>query len=109
MMRIQRLLAPFASLALAVLTVAAPAVADETHDTAVASKSVTVNVKAGWHVNKEYPWKLVSGATKLDKTHFNLTETAAVISDAPSGPAKLKGAVCSGDQCRTFEEDIVVP
>jgi hypothetical protein len=66
-------------------------------------------VKTGWHVNKEYPWKLVSGDTKLDKTHFSLTETAAVISDAPSGPAKLKGAVCSGDQCRTFEESVVIP
>jgi hypothetical protein len=91
------------------LTFAATAYADETHDTAVAPKSVSVNAKGGWHVNKDYPWKLVIGDRKLDKTHFTLSETTAAITDAPPGPAKLKGAVCSGDQCRTFEEDVVVP
>jgi hypothetical protein len=98
-----------ALLGLAFLMLAAPAYADDTHDTASAPKSVTVNVKAGWHINKEYPWKLTAGDKKLDKTHFSLTETTATISDAPSGPAKLKGAVCSGDQCKTFEEDVVIP
>jgi hypothetical protein len=109
MMRTQKFMPSFVAVTLAALTFAAVAYADDTHDTAVAAKSVSVNVKAGWHVNKEYPWKLVSGSNKLDKTHFTLNETSAVISDAPSGPAKLKGAVCSGDQCRTFEEDVVVP
>jgi hypothetical protein len=99
----------FVMASLAVLTLVVPAYADDTHDTAVAPKSVTVSVKAGWHVNKDYPWKLTAGDKKLDKTHFSLTETTATISDAPSGPAKLKGAVCSGDQCKTFEEDVVVP
>ncbi len=94
---------------LSVLASSSAALADETHDTAVTPKTVNVSVKAGWHVNKEYPWKLVSGDQKLDKSHFVLTETTAVIVDAPSGKAKLKGAVCSGDQCRTFEEDVVVP
>jgi hypothetical protein len=98
-----------AAITLAALTVAITAYADETHDVNVAPKTVTIAAKPGWHVNKDYPWKLVSGDTKLDKTHFNLSETSAVISDAPSGPAKLKGAVCSGDQCRTFEESVVVP
>ena len=107
----RRLATSFAALivALGASFVATAAYADETHDTGVAPKSATVNVKAGWHVNKEYPWKLVSGDKKLDKTHFTLTETSASITDAPPGPAKLKGAVCSGDQCRTFEEDIVIP
>jgi hypothetical protein len=99
----------FAGLCLAALTFAVTALADETHDTAFAPKSITVTTKTGWHVNKDYPWKLVSGDTKLDKSHFTLNETTAVITDAPSGPAKLKGAVCSGDQCKLFEEDVVVP
>jgi hypothetical protein len=107
-MRIHYRLSAAATL-VAALTLALTALADETHDTAAAPKSVTVTVKAGWHVNKEYPWKLVIGDTKLDKSHFTLSETTAVISDAPSGPAKLKGAVCSGDQCKTFEEDVTVP
>jgi len=95
--------------AAALFAISATALADDTHDTALAPKKVSVSVKAGWHVNKEYPWKLVSGDRKLDKTHFALTETTAEIIDAPPGPAKLKGAVCSGDQCRMFEEDVVIP
>ncbi len=108
----RRLTSSLAALALAVgaLTLAATALADETHDTAVAPKTVSVSAKSGWHVNKDYPWKLVSASgAKLDKAHFTLSETSASISDAPAGPAKIKGAVCSGDQCRTFEEDVVVP
>jgi hypothetical protein len=85
------------------------ALADDTHDVAVAPKTVNISAKPGWHVNKDYPWKLVSGDVKLDKTHFSFTETTASIIDAPSGKAKVKGAVCSGDQCRTFVEDVVVP
>ena len=95
--------------AAALLFIAATALADETHDTAVSPKTVSVSTKPGWHVNKDYPWKLISGDQKLDKTHFTLGETTAQISDAPSGPAKIKGAVCSGDQCKMFEEDVVVP
>jgi len=108
-MNVQKLLSSLAALGLAVLTVAAPAYADDTHDTTLSPRSVSVTIKAGWHVNKEYPWKLVAGDQKLDKTHFTFTETNAIISDAPAGPWKLKGAVCAGDQCRTFEEDVVVP
>jgi hypothetical protein len=108
-MRSKNPFSPLLAFAFAAITLTTAAYADETHETALAPKSVTVNVKTGWHVNKEYPWKLIIGDVKLDKTHFALTETAAIIKDAPSGPAKLKGAVCSGDQCRTFEEDVVVP
>ena len=108
-MRIQRRLAPLAMAALAIVTFAATALADDTHDTAMAPKSVTVTAKTGWHVNLDYPWKLVQGDTKLDKTHFALTATSAVITDATPGKWTLKGAVCSGEQCKTFSEDVVVP
>jgi hypothetical protein len=96
-------------LCLAVFSFALPALADDTHDTVVAPKTVSVSVKGGWHVNKDYPWALVAGDKKLDKTHFTLTETSASLSDAPSGPVTLKGAVCSGDQCKPFQETLVVP
>ena len=108
-MHVRKLVSSFAALGLAVLTVAVPALADETHDTAIAPKSVSVSIKSGWHINKEYPWKLVAGEKKHDKSHFTFTETTAAVTDAPPGTWKLKGAVCAGDQCRTFEEDIVVP
>lgn len=106
-MRIKNLAASLAAAALFALSVTA--LADETHDIVVAPKGMSLSTKAGWHVNKEYPWKLVSGDKKLDKTHFSFTETTASIADAPPGRAKIKGAVCSGDQCRTFEEEIVIP
>jgi hypothetical protein len=108
-MRNTKSLSAFVAIALATLTLAVPAYADDTHDTSTAPKTVSVTVKPGWHVNKEYPWKLVVGDTKYDKTHFVLTETTAVIADAPPGKAKLKGGVCSGDKCKAFEEDVVVP
>ena len=106
-MRIKTLAATLA--ATLVVALAGTAFADDTHDTVLSPKTVSVSTKAGWHVNKEYPWKLISGDQKLDKAHFTLTETTASISDAPPGRAKIKGAVCSGDQCRMFEEDVVVP
>jgi hypothetical protein len=109
-MRIQKFTTLAAALfALSVTALAVTALADDTHDIVVAPKGMSLSTKAGWHVNKEYPWKLISGDRKLDKTHFSFTETTASIADAPPGPAKIKGAVCSGDQCRTFEEAVVIP
>lgn len=54
-------LSAFVAIALAALTLAFPAHADDTHDTATSPKTASVTVKPGWHVNKEYPWKLVVG------------------------------------------------
>ncbi len=109
-MRIQKRLT-LAAAAAAALAFAVTALADNTHDTVAAPKTVTVNVKDGWHVNQDYPWKLVYSDKdlKLDKTHFVLAEHSAAIKDAPSGAAVLKGAVCSGDQCQTFADPVTIP
>src|SRR5271165_4191661 len=65
-------------------------------DVSVASGgTVTVTPHGGWHINKDYPWKIVAGATKLDKSAFNLGDTKATVSGVPTGPATLSGAVCS--------------
>jgi hypothetical protein len=49
------------------------------------------------------------GETKLDKTRFQLSETAAAV-EAPKGPGKLRGAVCQGvNQCKMFEQAVSVP
>ena len=63
---------------------------------------------AGWHINKDFPWKLVVGDTKLDKSKFTFEETTAKLTGAPKGAGKLKGAVCSKDQCHPFEKDVTV-
>ncbi|HZU85019.1 MAG TPA: hypothetical protein VE987_18940, partial [Polyangiaceae bacterium] len=71
-----------------------PAMADAEFDVNVGKGQVTVTTHSGWHINKDYPWKLVVGDAKLDKSKFNLAETTATLSGAPKGTGKLKGAVC---------------
>jgi hypothetical protein len=90
------------------LVMGAPAYADDNFDLSVAPGQVTLTAKAGWHINKDYPWKLIMGDTKLDKSKFSLTESTATVT-APSGGGKLKGAVCSKDQCVMFEKPVTVP
>lgn len=93
----------------AVLVTAGLSQADEEYDVAVSQGSVKVTTKPGWHINKDYPWKLVAGDKKIDKSQFKLSEHSASV-DAPKGPAKLKGAVCFGEaQCKPFEKELTVP
>jgi len=82
--------------------------ADDDFDVTVANGQVTVTAHSGWHISKDYPWKLVAGDTKLDKSKFTLAETTATVSGAPQGPATLKGAVCSGDRCHNFQKDLTI-
>jgi hypothetical protein len=82
---------------------------DEGFDLKIAKGEVLVTARGEWHINKEFPWKLVVGDVKLDRSKFELGETTARIHDAPSGSAKLRGAICSKDVCRTLERDLVLP
>jgi hypothetical protein len=99
--------AALAVLAAAVSTRAARA--DDEFDLTVSKGQVVVTAKGDWHINREFPWKLTVGDTKLDKTKFSLTEKDATVTGAPSGVGKLKGAVCSHDSCHTLEREITVP
>jgi hypothetical protein len=85
-----------------------PARADDEFDLSVKNGQVTVTAHEGWHINQEFPWKLTIGDTKLDKTKFTLKEKTASV-DAPKGAGKLKGAVCSKDQCHVLEKAVTVP
>jgi hypothetical protein len=67
-----------------------------------------VTARESWHINQDYPWKLVIGDVKLDKSKFALTEKTATVADAPKGTGKLKGAVCSKDVCKTVEKEITI-
>ena len=93
--------------ALVGLAMSTPAQADNEFDVNVVKGSIVVTAHAGWHINKEFPWKLTIGDTKIDKSKFSLEETTAKV-DAPKGSGKLKGAVCSKDQCHTFEKDVSI-
>jgi len=89
------------------VTLSSLARADNEFDVSVASGIVTVTTHPGWHINKEYPWRLTIGDAKLDKSKFRLEETSAKV-DAPKGAGKLKGAVCSKEQCYTFEKEVSI-
>ena len=88
---------------------ASPAFADDEFDVHVAGGQVTVTAHGGWHINKDYPWKLVVGDTRLEKAKFTLAETTASVGGAPKGAGTLKGAVCSADQCHPFKKEITIP
>ncbi|MGO9708915.1 MAG: hypothetical protein ACLQBL_08635 [Polyangiaceae bacterium] len=94
--------------AMATLTPSRTARADEEFDVSVAAGKVTVTTKGPWHINKEYPWKVVAGDAKLDKSKFALDEKSASVAGVPKGTAKLKGAVCSGATCKPFEKDVTI-
>ncbi|MDP9148446.1 MAG: hypothetical protein M3O36_00675 [Myxococcota bacterium] len=89
-------------------TFAGPARAETEFDVSVSNAQVVVTARSGWHINKDYPWKLVIGEAKLDKTKFALAETTATLAGAPKGTGKLKGAVCSADACHTFETEVTI-
>jgi hypothetical protein len=89
-------------------TLSSTARAENEFDVNVAKGVITVTAHEGWHINKDFPWKLVMGDTKVDKTKFSLDEKSATLKDPPKGTGKLKGAVCSKDQCHTFEKDVTV-
>jgi hypothetical protein len=93
-------------LASAALVTAGRAQADEEFDVSVKPGRVVVTAKGKWHINKEYPWKLTMGETKIAK--FELSEHSATV-EAPKGAGKLKGGVCNGDQCRMFQVSVDVP
>ncbi len=88
---------------------AGPAGADQEFDLTVDHGTVKVTVKPGWHINQEYPWKLVMGDKKIDKSEFKLAEKSASVK-APAGSGTLKGAVCFGEaQCVPFQKPVTVP
>ncbi len=110
MMRISNLLRP-ALLTLAVgaaLAASSAARAGEEFDVSVTPGKVVVTAKGKWHINKEYPWSLTVGESKISHGRFTLSERSAAV-EAPKGAGKLKGGVCNGDQCRMFNVPVTVP
>jgi hypothetical protein len=110
-MNFSRKMASFSALALffaATAVTSAFADGDEGYELKVDKGQVTVTARESWHINQDYPWKLVIGDVKLDKSKFALTEKTATVADAPKGTGKLKGAVCSKDVCKTVEKEITI-
>ena len=105
-MRLPRIVLVAAVLAFA--AIGRPASAETEFEVSVAAGQITVTAHPGWHINKDYPWKLTVGDTKLDKSKFNLAETTATLAGAPKGSGTLKGAVCSADQCHSFQKELTI-
>lgn len=93
---------------LAVMGTASQARAEDEFDVKASKGSIEVTTKGGWHVNKDAPWKVVSGSTTLDKSKFTLGETSAKVSGVPAGEATVKIYVCSGDKCKNAEKKVSV-
>lgn len=83
-------------------------ISDEHFDLALTPGALTLTAKGEFHINQDYPWKLIVGDVKLDKTKFVLSEKTASVSGAPRGKGILKGAVCSKDQCHKVEKEVTI-
>ena len=95
-------------LAAATFGASSTAHADDEFDVSVSGGNVTITTKGAWHINKEYPWRVTVGDAKLDKSKFALAEKSATVAGVPKGTAQLKGAVCSGPTCKSFEKVVTV-
>lgn len=107
-----------AALFFSVTAISGLALADDEFDVTAAGNKITVNTKGGWHINKEYPWKVEGTAggkeVKIKKDAFKLGETSATVEGAPAGSVKLKGAVCQTaadgkpGSCKSFEKTLTL-
>jgi hypothetical protein len=94
---------------LAIAFIGHSAAAEEEFDLVAKNSEIALVTKGHWHVNKDYPWKVVAGSGEtFDKSHFVFTETSAKLSGVPHGNAQLKGAVCDGPHCLPFTKRIEV-
>ena len=93
-------------------------------DITLAKGEIHVKGHAGWHINTDYPWKVVlADGSKInkdkngDKFSFDAKDDKAggpphVKIVAPSGQVLLSGAICSSDsgQCESFTKvPVTVP
>ena len=90
------------------IAVASGARAEEHFEIATPPGQVVLTVKGEFHINKDFPWKLVIGDVKLDKSKFTLEEKTATVTGAPKGTGLLKGAVCSKDTCLKVEKEVTI-
>ena len=70
---------------------------------------LVVRVRGEWHINPDYPWKLLVGDAKFDRTRFVFDEKTARFDAPPSGTAAVRGGVCAGNRCKSFTESIAIP
>jgi hypothetical protein len=75
---------------------------------AVGNGQIAVKTQGEWHVDVHYPWKVLAGTARFDKSKFVFTPNSARVWGVPRGPAKLRGSVCSGSVCVPFGRTLVV-
>jgi len=81
--------------------------------------NLVVTAGTGYHINTEYPWKVIDSSTPpntlADKSKFTITTGSATLNGAPKGSNTLKGAYCSVTStgavgaCTPFATPITVP
>ena len=111
-MRISSSLYSLSLSALFGVSVALTASADDVgFDASSSAGTITVTARAGYHINKEYPWKVSVGDKKVAKDGFKFDGPKATVGGLPKGHAVLKGAVCKGpegnsSECLPFSKEI---
>ena len=92
--------------------------AEDEFDVSVSGRQVTVTAKGHWHINTDYPWKLVvqvapEQSVSVPKSAFELDQKHATVASKSSGSAVLKGAVCiqtpEQNGCRQFQKTLKLP
>ncbi|MGO8994747.1 MAG: hypothetical protein ACLQVI_15635 [Polyangiaceae bacterium] len=109
-----RVVSLLAATAGALLSLSVPTVAladDAGFDASASAGTIKVVAHAGFHINKEYPWKVTVGDKKVGKDGFKFEGANAVVSGLPKGHAVLKGAVCKGpegnsSECLPFSKEL---
>lgn len=102
-MRVSSIFAASIGALLAVSVSLVAAADDAGYDASAAGGTITVVAHAGFHINKEYPWKVSVGDKKVGKEGFKFEGAKATASGLPKGHAVLKGAVCKGPEGNSSE------
>jgi hypothetical protein len=94
----------------AALTITTVALADNEFSVTAGKGEVIVVPAQGYHVNKDYPWKVIAGDKTIDRSKWELGERQAKVGGVPAGTVRVKGAVCGGpkDACVPFEKEVKV-
>lgn len=69
--------------------------------------TVTVMPAGGWHLNEDYPWRIVTSDSK--QRGFVLKWNSATATGLTKGPATLRGGVCNANTCVSITRIVVIP
>lgn len=73
----------------------------------VSPSTVKVIPAGGWHINQEYPWKIVMSDKSVGS--FVLKWNGAEATKLKRGHGIVKGGMCNANTCVSFSRDVEIP